>query len=550
MELKNLGQTAASALIHTDIRLEREHWTMFRNKLLGIAAAATLGSAAMLGSTAAHAVKICDTAPANRAALTADGGDCSDGVTFAKETLLMGSTNVTASNDTSDTTPYFNINDELFLGASSDVGATATSDYTVTITLDGMVFRSAAVLTGSDSAVFNRATGGASGDNMVVFELTSGFLDSATGHLSLDADFAVSAEGGSATLTMMNRVAGVSETHGPVNVIMVAAALDETASPMSPTADVSADGFLTFVGARTTASLGTLELGVKAMHRAAAGDGTGDNPTAGAAVSQLSHIMLVGDNTATPPAPNSTVSFMGDFSFTSRVFLHGDDDCGAALTDAHSNKTADGSALAGDTDLAAAETDLRVMQGTGDNAVITGTTSKVTVGTTAAPTFTTPQHLCIMVDGETPIPSTSAYTAMGSYMGLANAALGPMPAQQTLGMINRNGTTVRLPYLSTHAKFHQRIRMVNRGTVDADYRMVFHGDGDVAGPDAMGTLEAGTITVLSLGGDNDQHVVTPANGNNTSGTVIIDALPSVIDVATTQVTRATGASDTVVYTAE
>ena len=60
MELKNLGQTAASALIHTDIPLEREHWTMFRNKISGIAAAATLGLAAMLGSTAAHAVKVCD----------------------------------------------------------------------------------------------------------------------------------------------------------------------------------------------------------------------------------------------------------------------------------------------------------------------------------------------------------------------------------------------------------------------------------------------------------------------------------------------------------
>ena len=83
MELKNLGQTAASALIHTDIRLEREHWTMFRNKTLGIAAAATFGLAAMLGSTSANAV----------INLTATNADDSandrtmPAVTYAKETL-------------------------------------------------------------------------------------------------------------------------------------------------------------------------------------------------------------------------------------------------------------------------------------------------------------------------------------------------------------------------------------------------------------------------------------------------------------------------------
>jgi hypothetical protein len=508
---------------------------MFRNKLLGIAAAATLGLAAMLGSTAAHAVKMCDTAPTNRAALTADGGDCSDGRTFAAETFLTGDANVTAANDTSDTTTYYNVNDELFLAAPSDVGATATSDYTVTITLEGMVFRgdAGAVLSGSDAAAFNRATGGASGDSMAVFELTSGRLDSATGHISLDADFAVSAGGGSATLTMMNRVAGVEKTHGPVNVIMVAGALDETAMAMNATADVAADGFLMFVGGRPTASLGTLQLGVKAMHLQASD---------GAAVDGLDDIMQIGHNTATPPAPSSTVSFMGDFSFASRVFLHGDDDCGAALTDDYANTVADGSALDGDTDAALAETDLLVKEGTGDDAVVTGTTSAVTVGEAGARTFDAAQHLCIMVDGETRIPSTEAYTAMGSYTAIANAAIGPMPEQQTLGMIRRNGATYHLPYLTTNAKYSQRLRIVNRGP-EADYFIDFHGDGD--SDTVNGTLAEDSITVRLVGGDDP--LVTPGNGRSTSGSLVIEAQASMIDVATVQTNRDTGASDTVVY---
>ena len=121
MELKNLGQTAASALIHMDIRLEREHWTMFRNKVIGIAAAATLGLAAMLGSTAAHAVKVCTEVPENRDALTMMGGNCADSTTFALETLLEA--NEREASDSSDTTTYYDLDDEgIHLAAPADIG--------------------------------------------------------------------------------------------------------------------------------------------------------------------------------------------------------------------------------------------------------------------------------------------------------------------------------------------------------------------------------------------------------------------------------------------
>ena len=62
------------------------------------------------------------------------------------------------------------------------------------------------------------------------------------------------------------------------------------------------------------------------------------------------------------------------------------------------------------------------------------------------------------------IPETGAYTAMGSYTGIDDAAIGPKPRAQTLGAIGRDGTTVRLPYLTTNAKFNQRLYIVNRGS--------------------------------------------------------------------------------------
>lgn len=535
MELKNLGQTAASALIHMDIRLEREHWTMFRQKLFGIAAAAALGSAAMLGSTAAYAIKVCDdTAPTDRATLMA----CPDSSVYAAEMLLEGDANATAAKDTSDTTVYYNIGDVLVLAVPADIGAATVNDgYLVSITLDGMVFQSAASLAGGTGATYQVITGGAIGDDEVLFRLTAGSINAATDNLSVTASYAVSAGGGSAELTMTNQALqtlnlNAEATHSG-NVIMVAPALNEVATKVNPVADVAADGFMQFVGATAgtnanVATVGSLMVGVTT------GDDVRRAPADGTDVTALATVVDSGTS-GTPAMPNSTVTFSGDVSFASKVYLHGDNDCGVEPQNTGAANI--------DTQTEADEADIRMIEGTGDDAVVTGITAQNVTE------FATAQFLCIMVDPEADdamrIPATSAYTAMGSYMGIANADIGPMPEEQTLGMIERNGTTVRLPYLSTHAKFHQRLRLVNRGSAPVKYEMEFHGDGDVAGMGADGELPAG-ITVLSLS-DPEGHVVTPGNGNNTSGTLIIEAQPGMIDVATILVTRATGASDTVVY---
>ena len=533
MELKNLGQTAASALIHTDIRLEREHWTMFRNKALGIAAAATLGLAAMLGSTAAHALKVCTEQPGTRAALA--GATCADSTTFALETLLTGATNQTAAIDKSDTTKYYNINDDaIHLAATADIGG-GGDDYTVTISLDGMVFKGVPSLTvnpNPNSATFTVATGGVAGDDEVEFELSTGTVDATAAVIRLDADFAVSTGGGTATLTMSNpSLQGTkTKTHGPAKVVSMMAALDETAKAMNATADVAADGFMKFVDDRTTATLGTLKVGFKTAHR---------KVSDGANVAQMGDIMQVGNNDETPPVPHSSVSFMGNFSFTSKVFVHGDADCGAASTDSHvANPNSD-------TDLASAETDLRVIEGTGDDATVTRKTSAVTLGAEGAD-FSTAQYLCIMVDPEAddamPIPSTDAYTAMGSYTKIANAAIGPVPMEQTLGMIVRNGVTYHIPYITTFNGYNQRLVLVNRGG-PARYEIKFTPEGGItASPSAMtGTLATGTSMMLT------RNIVTLSGGSRTAASITVEATKGSVDVATVTINNSDGSSDTVSY---
>ena len=377
----------------------------------------------------------------------------------------------------------------------------------------------------------------------MVFRKTPNGVIDGTSILNLSASVAVSSGGGSATVTLTNQtVAGLKipnvsgmKTHGPANVIKVASALKETPMPNDLTASVDSS-FKKFTGDMTVGHVGSLTIGFN-THRMA----SGANPVDG-----LEDI-LVGGQTATDAA-NSSVSFMGDFSFTEKVFVHGDADCGAP--------TPTGGTPSEDPTLAADADDIRMMEGTGDAAVVTNTTKPVNIDATPTDAdvaeFMT--YLCIMVQGDDTddkdaprIPDTDAYTAMGSYKALENAASGPMGVARMLGEIDRDGTTVHLPYLSTHAKFHQRIRMVNRSSAAARYEMEFHGADDVAGMDAIGMLPANSITVLSL---SDDDVVTPANGNNTSGTVIVEATSGMIDVATQLVTRETGASDTVVYSAD
>ena len=494
------------------------------------------------GSPGVHALKISDTAPTDRAGVEA----AMDSITYASETLLT--TRVTEASG--DSTKYYNVGadtETLVLSLPGDVPASAGDTYLVSVALDGMVFRTAltnaslatAASTGTD-ATFEIAAGGAAKEKTVVFRKTPTGVIDGTSILNLSASFAVSTGGGSATVTLTNQtvaslnipnVSGM-KTHGPAKVIKVASALKETPMPSNLIASVESS-FKKFEGNATVGHVGSLTIGFNA-HRAASGTANVDG---------LEDILVGGQTTAATPASNSSVSFMGDFSFTEKVFVHGDDDCGTP--------TEADTAVSGGTDttLGSAADDLRQMEGTGDDAVVTGTTKPVNIDATPndADVAEFMTYLCIMVQGDDAddmvaprIPNTGAYTAMGSYKALDNAASGPMGMERALGKINRDGTTVRLPYLTTHAKFNQRIFIVNRGSA-ASYEMDFQ-MGDTPGDNASGTLAAGR-NVIHV----DDDLVTIGEGGSTSGTIIIEAQPDTIDVATVQINRELGTTDTVVY---
>ena len=525
MELKNLGQTAASALIHMDIRLEREHWTMFRNKIFGIAAAATLGSAAMLGTPAANAVIDLDatdkTAPS---------------ATYAKESLKA---------KVDDDSMYYvvtNANDAMDVSVALGVAGAGvtTDDVIITYTLEGMVFNTPLTDASISAGITgpSLSSGGMKNDTVAIFAGKRGDSTSGTDVVLEVTDFGIMSDGsGSISVTIINlqqrailqNVPGVEDPGTKMasypGAVAVKSGVKATATPNDLMATVS-NSFQSFGldadadnAPILTATLGSFTVGLAAAAaplQRAADDGAEISGDAGALVAITgTTVNTVGDN-------DSSVTIMGDFSFVANAWLDSAADC-----------TTTG-------------TDLRVM----DSANMVTDTTKLQAQ--ALGYVLANPNLCITVPAHTAempvsIPAAS-YRAMVSYKaGTEEGMMLPADASYDLGKITRDGTTIRLPYVSTHDKFHQRIRIVNRSSVEVRYEMEFHGEDDMAGADATGMLGANSIMVLSL---SDNDVVTPGNGNNTSATIIVEAPPTMIDVATVQVNRTTGASDTVVYSAE
>ena len=489
-----------------------------------------------VGSPGAYALKIFDTPQS--VAQRVMGAETNGSFTYAAETLLMGTANVTEASDDSDTATYYNIVDDVHLAAPVGIAATEGDIYVVTFTLAGMVFQDAVVAAdlsgGIGGGTFSLATGGASGDKLVVFRLTDEEV-ATTVALNLAANFAISGNAGTVTMTITNQtlaglgIPGVSgrEVHTGT-VIKVAPALDEDAMAMNATADVAAS-FKKFLGGMSVASVGSLEVGFE-THRSAG---------SGSPISALTEIILTALDDSDP---QSTVTFMGDFSFANKVYTHGDADCGL-------EGETTGQSGAPDMDLAPA-TGLLIRN---DDMEVSDTTMTMAVNVTE---FTTAaQHLCIMVQGEDDtsedgmdaprISATGAYTAMGSYTGIADAAIGPMPQEQTLGMITRNGTTVHIPYMTTYEGYNQRLVLSNRGSGDAAYEIEFRPEeGTTATPMEMatGTLMGNTTVTMKA-----TDLVMLEDGSRTAATIILEAQRANIDVTSVIVNKASQDTDTVVH---
>jgi hypothetical protein len=174
-------------------------------------------------------------------------------------------------------------------------------------------------------------------------------------------------------------------------------------------------------------------------------------------------------------------------------------------------------------------------------------------------------YFCVLVNGNTdPIPEIGDPDMPGEYTltvtpVLADADNRPYPSgaigagATAVGAIDRNGTTVHVPYLSTHMAYNQRLVLVNRGADSALFWI----------EDDSFNLEEGTMLMKNnLSPDNartipgDGRLVIRVQDNigfNDDGmtrgaaTVNVAAPTRDIDVMTIQVHPGTGQIDTTVY---
>ena len=149
--------------------------------------------------------------------------------------------------------------------------------------------------------------------------------------------------------------------------------------------------------------------------------------------------------------------------------------------------------------------------------------------------------LCIQVDGETEIPVTDTYKVTTEYEGVDDAAFPPPGGTQELAAIEHDGTSYRLPYLTTFEGYNQRFSIVNRGaaTTYAFTGLVSPEGAVTPGPRSIGPLPTGQ-TVLRT-----EDVVSLTGTTRAAGNLTIVADPGTLSAAIQQVNTVTRTVDTV-----
>ena len=166
-------------------------------------------------------------------------------------------------------------------------------------------------------------------------------------------------------------------------------------------------------------------------------------------------------------------------------------------------------------------------------------------------------YFCVNVKGNTdPIREIGDAETKGAYQLTATtilkdaakrpvkpAASGPHPA----GAIDRNGTTVHIPYLSTHDAYNQRLVLVNRGSDAAQFWVDNSSFNLEAGVTLVDNLLQGAIPAEGRLVLRVQDNVTLTGKTRAAATINIAAPTRNIDVMTIQVHPGTGQIDTTVY---
>jgi hypothetical protein len=457
---------------------------MLSRKTLGVAGAAMLGTMALMATNVANAL------------IVAGGDGTHADAKFAKEAL----TDTTGTTHTKNSTKYYlvgNTGTVLHITGETIIAPTEDVPIFLRFELENMVF---------GSVIADASAGGGVGDNFVVmrYEAGSGSVGRVIEPTSLGVmpgmpgSVAVTAHA-SALDAFRDTNAVDTEPQMAENAVMVVDGIVETGTSSTTVAEV-ATGFTKFVSpgggaiSTTLAAIGKLEI-----------------------KTAMSVLARNGSPAATPSVLlNSTdpitVTYMGDFS-------------------EHTYTLNSAMACTGDVLVSSVNSDKTEL-----------TLATQPDGSTATET----QYLCVSVAEDNMMRITdAAFTATVKYAAVENAAFPRMEMTETVGMIDRNGTTVHIPYMTTFDGYNQRIVLSNRSSTEALYEISFRPEmGVTATPTDMAT---GTLMGNSTVTYKATDLVMLEGGSRTAATIDVVARPDDIDVSSVIVNKDGGGTDTVVH---
>ena len=428
---------------------------------------------------------------------------------YAKESLQKANSFKGKGDDAS--TTYYRVT-----GAGSDLNLTFVAGTRIgsadtgllEITLTGMAFEATPTV-----ANFERTTGGMMGESTVLMRYTG------SGVLAADAPVIIDLNGSD------DDVVGITDGHtGGVKVEVINATLEsvlgsgkartmvmqamavvgksgvmQATAEMSPTSRVSQE-FMAFNegGDHLAAGVGSLEIALAASPPMNAADG---------AAITLDALF---------DGATSMVKLVGDLSFVDSVTLQ----TGEIMTAAEC-------ADSGNTDWPIAD-------------------DKMMTTDVMASTFTSKQYICIQAKADTVIPEASYQVAI-DYMPAETDFVSPvMDATVNIGSIDRDGTTIHIPFVSTWEGYNHRFMIVNNGPPTTYEFMFKPEDGITAegGAMASGALPMGTIHLQA------SDIVMLTGGNRTAATFTAVAQKKHIEMSSVLARRGTGATDLTILIAE
>ena len=433
-------------------------------------------------------------------------------------------------------------NSKLAEGASLYVSATSTPTDVITDQSDFGTNPNKRRLV---STYGDRYLGGTAGSNFIVFGLNCPATATATGcaggikigeYLWVNVVNSLAVPAGEGTYTATASVTGTEGIAGSATIVRVVSGLDASITAAAPAVADVGTGFLQFLGA-TAEGTPVARLGM--FHARANPSLTGLLAADDGEAAEDSDILKAGAT-----AVGLTVN--GDLSIG--AFKIAADTHAAGSTAANVSNCPLSVATASPTKKT--KSDLTMAEGATEE----GTASR------AAGAY----ELCVDVndDGanDTAI-EPGAYTASLTVTG-PGAAGTPMTVleDKAIGSITRNGSSVRVTYLTVNEKYNQRLIIVNRSSREVEYMLgqfVTEDGTEVEGTAmAKGMIGANSQVVMKvrdLLSFTDLATIVDSTGSmrevppRTAATVTANAPSGMLAVATTQVNLEDGSTDTVLY---